>query len=83
MATTEFSKLADILGASLVAQTIKNMPAMQETSGRSLGEGNDYPLQYSCLENSIARGAWQATAHGVSKNLTRLMTEQLFLSAAL
>ena len=29
-------------------------------SGRSPGEGNDYPLQYSCLENSMDRGAWQA-----------------------
>ena len=34
-------------------------------SGRSPGEGNDYPLQYSCLENSMDRGAWQATVHGV------------------
>ena len=31
------------------------------------GEGNDYPLQYPCLENSIERGTWQATAHGVAK----------------
>ena len=36
--------------------------------GRSPGEGNGYPLQYSCLENSIDRGAWQATVHGVSKS---------------
>ena len=33
--------------------------------GRSLGEGNDNPFQYSCLENSMDRGAWQATVHGV------------------
>ena len=32
-------------------------------SGRSPGEGNGNPLQYSCLENSIDRGAWQATGH--------------------
>ena len=32
-------------------------------SGRSPGEGNDDPFQYSCLENSMARGAWQAIAH--------------------
>ena len=38
--------------------------------GRSLGEGNGYPLQYSCLENSIDRGAWQATVHGVAKSWT-------------
>ena len=35
-------------------------------SGRSPGEGNGNPLQYSCLENSLDRGAWQATVHGVS-----------------
>ena len=34
-------------------------------SGRSPGEGNDNPLQYSCLENPMDRGAWQATVHGV------------------
>ena len=33
--------------------------------GRSPGEGNGYPLQYTCLENPIDRGAWQATVHGV------------------
>ena len=41
-------------------------------SGRSLGEGNDYPLQCSCLENPIDRGAWQATVLGVAKSWTRL-----------
>ena len=35
-------------------------------SGRSLGEGNDNPLQYSCLENSM-EGAWQATVHRVTE----------------
>ena len=34
---------------------------------RSPGEGNGYPLQYSCLKNSMDRGAWQATVHGVTK----------------
>ena len=37
-------------------------------SGRSPGEGNGNPLQYSCLENSMDRGAWQATDHGVDKS---------------
>ena len=37
--------------------------------GRSLGEGNGYPLQYSYLENSMDRGAWQATVHGGHKEL--------------
>ena len=36
--------------------------------GRSPGEQNDNPLQYSCLENSMDRGAWQATAHRVTKS---------------
>ena len=39
---------------------------------RSPGKGNSYPLQYSCLENVMDRGAWQATVHGVAKSQTRL-----------
>jgi len=38
--------------------------------GRSPGEEKGYPLQYSCLENSMDRGAWQATVHGVTKSWT-------------
>ena len=41
-------------------------------SGRSDGEGNSYPLQYSCLENPMDRGAWRATVHGVAKSQTGL-----------
>ena len=41
-------------------------------SGRSPGEGNDNPLQYSCLENPMDQGAWWATVHGVAKNRTQL-----------
>ena len=41
-------------------------------SRRSPGEGNGNPLQYSCLENPMDRGAWQATVHGVAKSLTQL-----------
>ena len=40
--------------------------------GRSSGEGNGNPLQYSCLENPIDRGAWQATVYGVAKSWTQL-----------
>ena len=40
--------------------------------GRSPGEGNGNPLQYSCLENPMDRGAWPATVHGVTKSQTRL-----------
>ena len=39
-------------------------------SGRSPGGGHGNPLQYSCLENSMDRGAWQATDHGVTKSQT-------------
>ena len=38
--------------------------------GRSPGEGNGYPFQYSCLENFVDRGAWQAAVHGVAKSWT-------------
>ena len=72
--------------ASLVAQMVKNPPAMQETWVQSLGwedsfpgEGNGYPLQYSCLENSMDRGAWWATVHGVAKSQTRLSHLALYL----
>ena len=41
-------------------------------SGRSPGEGNDSPLQYSCLENPMDRGAWRASVHGVPKSRTLL-----------
>ena len=45
-------------------------------SGRSPGEGNGNPLQYSWLENSMNRGAWQATVHGISKSQTLLSNSQ-------
>ena len=60
-------------GASLVAQMVKNLPAMQETRVQSLGqegspgEGNGNPLQYSCLESPVDTGAWWATVHGVQR----------------
>ena len=41
-------------------------------SGRSHGVGNDNPLHYSCLENSMDRRAWRATVHGVTKSWTQL-----------
>ena len=50
---------------------VKNPPASAgavgaiPVSGRSTGEGKGNPLQYSCLENSMGLGAWQATIHGV------------------
>ena len=62
----------------LVAQRVKNLPAMRETwvrslgSRRSPGEGNGYPLQYPCLGNLMDRGAQRATVHGVPRSLTGL-----------
>ena len=53
---------------------VKNPPAnagdvgLIPGSGRSPGEGNGNPLQYSCLRNPMHRGAWQATVHRVSKS---------------
>ena len=47
-------------------------PGLIPGLGRSLGEGNGNPLQYSCLENPMDSGAWQAIVHGVAKSWTRL-----------
>ena len=47
-------------------------PGSVAGSGRSPGEGNDNPLQYSYLRITMDRGAWQATVHGVAKSWTRL-----------
>ena len=47
-------------------------PGSIPESGRSPGEGNGNPLQYSCLENPMDGGAWEAAAHGVTKSRTRL-----------
>ena len=47
-------------------------PGLIPGSGRCPGEGNGNPLQYSCLENTMDRGAWWATVHGVTKSWTRL-----------
>ena len=66
------------MGALLMAQTVKNLPAMQETWVPSLGwedyleNGRATPLQYSCLENPTDKGVWRATVHGVTKSRTRL-----------
>ena len=43
--------------------------------GRSPGEGNDNPLQYSCLENPLDRGAWQVVVHGVARVRHDLVTK--------
>ena len=67
-----------LLRASRVALVVKNPPAnagdsgnvgLIPGSGRFPGEGNDNPLQYSCLGNPMDRGAWRATIHGVTNIL--------------
>ena len=45
--------------------------ALNSGSGRSPGEGNGDPIQYSCLENSMGRGVWQATVHEVAESDSR------------
>ena len=65
-------------GASLVAQMVKASacnvgdPGSIPGWGRSYGEGNGNPLQYSCLENSMDGGAWWGAVHGVTKIWTQL-----------
>ena len=58
--------------ASLVAQTVKNLPAVQETRLRSLGWEDPLEKGMACLENSRDRGAWQATVHRVAESWTQL-----------
>ena len=74
-------KHLSIIWASRVVLMVKNLPANSGDikdagsipgSGRSPGGGHGNPLQYSCLENPMNRGAWQATVHRITKSLTRL-----------
>ena len=58
---------SDFYQASLVAQMVKNLPAMQKTWVWSSGEANGNPFQYSCLENSVDRGTWWAKVHRLQK----------------
>ena len=57
------------------SSVVKNLPAIAGDEGsipgstRSPGGGNGHPLQHSCLENPVDRGAWQATVYGVAKEL--------------
>ena len=76
--TSFYSPLELKIWASLVAQMVKNQPANAEIMGsipglgRSPGEGNGNPLQYSYLENPMDRGTWQTVVHWVTKSWTLL-----------
>ena len=61
-------------GGSDGKESVCNAGGPGSTPGleRSPGEGNGYPLQYSCLQNFIDRGTWQDTVHGVTKSRTQL-----------
>ena len=76
-----YNSLEIIKMASQVVLVVKNLPANAGDtrdvgfipgSARSPGRGNGNPLQYSCLENPMDRGAWWATVHGVAKSQTGL-----------
>ena len=64
---------------------VENLPANTGGTGlipgerRSSGEGNGNPPQYSCLENSMDRGAWGTTANGVTKSPSEQLTLSLFI----
>ena len=73
---------------AIVSVVVKNLPANAGDegnmgsvpgSGRSPGVGNCNPLQYACLENSMDRGDWWATVHGVAKSQTWLNVHTLLL----
>ena len=70
----EISWIGHFPGSSAGKESACNAgdPSLIPESGRSAGEGIGYPLQYSCLENPMDRGAWWATVHGVAKSWTRL-----------
>ena len=65
---------SDFPGGSDSKASVYNVgdPGLSPGLGRSPGEGNGNPLQYSCLENAMDRGAWKATVYGVAKSRTRL-----------
>ena len=83
----DFNRLGGILGSGDFVELFQGFPGGSDGkesvcnagdmgsipgSGRSPKEGHGNPLQYSCLENSMDKGAWQATVHGLVKSQTRL-----------
>ena len=74
--------LRGFLGDSDIKESIYNLGdlGLIPELGWSPGEGNGYPLQYSCLGNPMDRGSWQVTVHGIAKNQTRLSDKHFHLS---
>ena len=68
MRHTSFTGGSEVKASASNAGDLGSIPG----SGRSPGEGNGNPLQYSCLENPMDGGAWQVTVHGVAKSRTQL-----------
>ena len=72
-----FIKCLDFPGRAVVKNLHANAGDARDAGsvpemGRSPGVGSDNPLQYSCLENSMDKGAWMATVHGIAKSQTGL-----------
>ena len=73
----DFLNMMGFSGGALVKKPLANAEdtrskSLISGSGRSSGEGNSNPFQYSCLENLMERGVWWATVHGVAKSWTQL-----------
>ena len=84
LAASYMDLLKCVPGGSEVKESASNAGDLGSIpgSGRSPGEGNGNPLQYSCLENPMDGGPWWATVHGVAKSRTRLSDFTFFLSPA-
>ena len=89
MTSGQFVEVSHSIGASHVVLVVKNLPAnagdirgagLIPGPGRSPGEGNGNPLQYSYLENPMDRGAWRATVYSVAKSL-HIQLKQLSIYA--
>ena len=85
----ELTSTAFLSGVSQMVLVVKNLPAKAGDAreaglisglGRSPGGEHGNPLQYSCLDNSTDRGAWQATVHGAAKSQIQLGTHTYFTS---
>ena len=79
----EISFKMDLSGGSVGKESASNAgdtgdPGSFPGSGRSPGEGNSIPLQYSCLESSMDRGIWPSAVHGITRSWTQLRDWQFY-----